>query len=278
MTTPAHSALNVDSLSVAYRDIPVLRNATIEIPQGTVTGIVGPNGAGKSTLLKAALGILPSLSGAVTFFGQPLEHVRRRVGYMPQSASVDWDFPATVHDVVLMGTYGSLRWGRRPNAKQKAQAQEALARVDMSAYANRQIGELSGGQKQRVFLARVLAQDPELFLMDEPFAGIDAASERSIMDVLVTLREQGRTVVLVHHDLSSLKRVCDRVVLLNHSVIAHGSIDDVMTAANLRAAYGTPAMEWAEVPSVIAERPSAINGTDTGPKLATVTMAGSSES
>lgn len=162
---------------------------------------------------------------------------------MPQSASVDWDFPATVADVVLMGTYGQLKWGRGPSAAQRQAALDALDRVGMSEFSQRQIGELSGGQKQRVFLARVLAQQPELLLMDEPFAGIDAASERSIMEVLHALKKQGCTLVMVHHDLSTLAKYCDHVALINVEVIAHGPISTTMTAVNMHRAYGG-AMDW----------------------------------
>lgn len=245
MTSSAPFALHISHMSVAYRDTPVLRAASMEAPEGTVTGIVGPNGAGKSTLLKASLGLLPTLTGTASFWGKPLSEVRHRVGYMPQSASVDWDFPATVAQVVLMGTYGTLGWGRRPSKQARERADEALDRVGMAEFARRQIGELSGGQKQRVFLARVLAQDPDLLLMDEPFAGIDALSERAIMDVLTQLRSSGRTIVLVHHDLSTLTRVCDRVVLLNKETIAQGPVGEVLVSANLRAAYGGPEMDWA---------------------------------
>lgn len=236
-------ALDISALSVAYRETPVVKNATLQVPQGSAMGIVGPNGAGKSTLLKAALGLIPALTGEAKFFGDNLDSVRQRVGYMPQSASVDWDFPATVADVVLMGTYGKLRWGRGPSAAQRKVAADALDRVGMSDFAHRQIGELSGGQKQRVFLARVLAQEPELLLMDEPFAGIDAASERSIMEVLHTLRDQGRTLVMVHHDLSTLAKYCDHVTLINVEVIAHGPIAETMTADNMYRTYGG-AMDW----------------------------------
>lgn len=236
-------ALDINAISVAYREKPVVRNATLTVPQGAAMGIVGPNGAGKSTLLKAALGLLPTLTGQAQFFGEPLDKVRQRVGYMPQSASVDWDFPATVADVVLMGTYGNLAWGRRPNAASRKAARDALERVGMSEFSHRQIGELSGGQKQRVFLARVLAQQPELLLMDEPFAGIDAASERSIMDVLHGLKNQGVTLVMVHHDLSTLSKYCDHVALINVEVIAHGPLEATMTSENMHRTYGG-AMDW----------------------------------
>lgn len=245
MTVNACAALQIDSLSVAYREKPVVKNATVTVPQGAAMGIVGPNGAGKSTLLKASLNLIPRLTGAAQFFGVSLDEARSRVGYMPQHASVDWDFPATVADVVLMGTYGTLRWGGRPSAAQRDAAAAALETVGMSEFAKRQIGQLSGGQKQRVFLARVLAQQPELLMMDEPFAGIDAASERSIMKVLADLRAQGCTLVLVHHDLSTLSRVCDYATLLNVKVVAQGPIDEVLTSDNLHRTYGGSMMDWA---------------------------------
>lgn len=232
------SALDIRSLSVAYRETPVVTNASLCVPQGTSIGIVGPNGAGKSTLLKAALGIIPKLTGETQFFGTTLDEARSRVGYMPQSASVDWDFPATVSDVVLMGTYGQLKWGHRPSAAHREAAARALDTVGMTEFSSRHIAELSGGQKQRVFLARVLAAEPELLLMDEPFAGIDAASERAIMDVLRGFRAQGSTIVMVHHDLSTLTTYCDHVALINKEIIATGPISTTLTPENLRRTYG----------------------------------------
>lgn len=236
-------AVEFDGLSVAYRDAPVLRNVSFRVPTGVVMGVVGPNGAGKSTLLKASLGLVPALTGSVRFFGEPFAPVRGLVGYMPQSASVDWDFPATVGDVVLMGTYG--RGGHRPDRAARAAAARALERVDMAEFSRRQIGELSGGQRQRVFLARVLAQGPDLFLMDEPFAGIDAASGQRIVSVLEELRDQGRTVVLVHHDLATLDRICDWVTLLNVEVVASGPVSEALEPDNLHVTYGGAGLDWA---------------------------------
>lgn len=242
MTTQAPSAQTVlacstDNLSVAYRTEAVLRGVDFKVPRGVVMGVIGPNGAGKSTLIKAMLGLVPPLTGSAEFFGQPLERVRQWVGYMPQATSVDWDFPTTVLDVVTMGTYGSLGWLRRPGKPQRAQALTALKQTGIVELASRQIGELSGGQRQRVFLARALAQAPELFIMDEPFQGIDAKSQRAIVSVLHTLREEGKTVIIVHHDLATVRRYCDHVTLLNREIIASGPVDDAFTPDNLRLTY-----------------------------------------
>lgn len=234
MSAPACRTRN---LSVAYRADPVLRAVDLEVPSGAVMGVVGPNGAGKSTLIKAALGLVRPLTGSVEFFGRPLPEVRQRVGYMPQSTTVDWDFPTTVLDVVTMGTYGSLGWWRRPGAAQRAQALLALEQVGIADLARRQIGELSGGQRQRTFLARSLAQAPDLYVMDEPFQGIDARSQRAITEVLHTLRDAGKTVLIVHHDLAGVREICDHVALLNTSLVAAGPIEETFTTANIARAY-----------------------------------------
>lgn len=230
-------ACRAERLSVAYRSEPVLRNVDFEVPLGVVMGIVGPNGAGKSTLIKAMLGLVSPLTGRSEFFGAPLRRVRQRVGYMPQATSVDWDFPTTVLDVATMGTYGRLGWIRRPGAAERAQAHAALEQTGIADLAERQIGELSGGQRQRVFLARALAQDPDLFFMDEPFQGVDAKSQGAIVRVLHRLREAGKTVVIVHHDLATVREYCDHVTLLNGRVIASGPADVAFTTENIRAAY-----------------------------------------
>lgn len=188
------------------------------------------------------LGLVPRLTGRVDFFGGPLDRVRHRVGYMPQHTSVDWDFPTTVADVVTMGTHGSLGLFRRPGRKERARAREAMARTGITDLADRQIGQLSGGQRQRVFLSRTLAQDPDLYLMDEPFQGVDIVSQQAIVDVLHDLRARGRTIVLVHHDLGTVPGYCDRVTLLNSGrLVASGEIDEVFTGQNLRITYGLPA-------------------------------------
>ena len=238
--TPACSTMN---LSVAYRADPVLRGVDFSVPQGVVMGIVGPNGAGKSTLIKAMLGLVKPLTGASTFFGSPLPRVRQRVGYMPQSTSVDWDFPTTVLDVVTMGTYGSLGWFRRPGKTERDRALAALEQTGIPALASRQIGELSGGQRQRVFLARTLVQSPDLYFMDEPFQGIDAKSQQAIVTVLHSLRAQGKTVVIVHHDLATVREYCDQVTLLNRRIVASGPADESFTKDNIRAAYEVTAQD-----------------------------------
>ncbi|AJE32320.1 ABC transporter [Corynebacterium humireducens NBRC 106098 = DSM 45392] len=229
-------------LTVAYHSTPVLRDISLTVPVGVVMGVVGPNGSGKSTLLKAMLGLVPPASGDALFFGRPLAQVRQQVGYMPQHTSVDWDFPTTVADVVLMGTYGRLGWLRRPGRAEKQAAARAMEATCVTDLADRQIGQLSGGQRQRVFLARTLAQEPDLFIMDEPFQGVDAFSQQAIVDVLHDLRAQGRTVILVHHDLSTVADYCDHVTLLGgdarRGVVASGEVSTHFTHENIAAAYG----------------------------------------
>ncbi|MDL2344450.1 metal ABC transporter ATP-binding protein [Deinococcus sp. MIMF12] len=242
-TAPASLAgsappLALRGLSVAYAEAPAVWDVSFEVPAASLTAIIGPNGAGKSTLLKAALGLVPRLAGEALFFGAPLSRVRRRVAYVPQRTSVDWDFPASALDVVTMGLYGRLGWLRRPGRRERAQALACLERVGMADFAGRQISELSGGQQQRVFLARALAQEADLTFMDEPFAGVDAVTERTIVDVLHGLRGQGRSVVVVHHDLDTVREYFDRVALLNVSLVAAGPTGTAFSPAHLRAAYG----------------------------------------
>jgi manganese/zinc/iron transport system ATP- binding protein len=235
---PADSPLAIQGLTVSYGEKPAIFSIDTTIPAGSMTAIIGPNGAGKSTLLKAALGIVPRLSGKVTVFGQPLNKVRRRIAYVPQRASVDWDFPTRVIDVVMMGLYRELGLLNlvRDNHRQKALA--CLERVGMSDFAGRQIGQLSGGQQQRVFLARALAQDADLYLLDEPLAGVDAATEKAIIDVLKSLKAEKRTVVCVHHDLATVADYFDRVLLINTTKIAEGPVATTFTAEHLQATYG----------------------------------------
>ena len=232
------AALSVSGLSFAYRDSLVLREVTLDLPQGVVLGVIGPNGAGKSTLLKAVVGLLKPAKGTVACFGQPLQKVRRRVGYMRQASSVDWDFPTTVSDVVLMGTYGGLGWFRRPGTKECDVAAAALKRVGIPHLAHRPISQLSGGERQRTFLARLLAQQPDLLLLDEPFAGVGAASQETITRVLHGLRDEGRTVVIVHHDLATVPTLCDWTCLLNRTVMGFGPTKDVFTDEMVKQAYG----------------------------------------
>ena len=230
--------LDIHDLTVAYHRRPVLWNVDLVVPSPSLIGVIGPNGAGKSTLIKAALGLLPTIEGETKFFGQSLRNVRRRVAYVPQRESVPWDFPVSVMDVALMGTYGRLGWFRRPGRKEKTQAFQALEQVGMADFANRQIGQLSGGQQQRVFLARALVQDAELYFLDEPMAGVDAATEETVFQLLRGLRAAGRTVLVVHHDLRTVSRYFEQVALLNMRLVAFGPVAQVFTASNLQSAYG----------------------------------------
>ena len=200
--------------------------------------IVGPNGAGKTTLIKAILGLIAPAAGRVLIYGQPYTDQRRLVGYVPQRGSVDWDFPTSVLDVVMMGCYGTLGWGRRPGRRERARGMEALENVGMRDFADRQISQLSGGQQQRVFLARALVQDAQVYFMDEPFQGVDATTERAIVALLQDLRAAGKTVVAVHHDLQTVADYFDSVTLLNVRRIASGPVEEVFTEQNLRLAYG----------------------------------------
>lgn len=234
----ASAILDVHDVTVAYHRKPVLWDVDLTLREPRLVGVVGPNGAGKSTLIKAILGLVPLASGAVTILGKPAAMQRRLVGYVPQRESVDWDFPVSVLDVALMGVYGQLGWFRRPGTNEKRWALECLERVGLADLANRQIGQLSGGQQQRTFLARALAQRAEIYFMDEPMAGVDAATEKSIFDLLTQLREQGKTVVVVHHDLRTVKRYFDHVVLLNMRVVASGPSNEAFTDENLRKTYG----------------------------------------
>jgi len=232
------SAVDVADLTVAYRDKPVLWDIDLEVPRGVLMAIVGPNGAGKTTLIKAILGLVPPTAGRVLIFGKPYAEQRRLVGYVPQRGSVDWDFPTDVLDVVMMGRYGALGWVRRPGRTERAQAQEALRKVGMEAFIGRQISQLSGGQQQRVFLARALVQEAQVYLMDEPFQGVDATTERTIIALLQDLRSAGKTVLVVHHDLQTVPEYFDWVTLINVRRIASGPVAEVFTEQNLRTAYG----------------------------------------
>lgn len=234
----ATPALDVRGLTVAYREEPVLWDVDVTVPSGSLMGIVGPNGAGKTTLLRAILGLLTPASGRVRIFGGSYSEKRDRVGYVPQRGSVDWDFPTNVLDVVMMGLYRQLGWFRRPGAAEREKAHGALQKVGMQDYADRQIRQLSGGQQQRVFLARALVQDADLYFMDEPFQGVDATTERTLVDRLRTLRDAGKTAVVVHHDLHTVADYFDHVLLLNVESIAHGPVEQAFTDANLAEAYG----------------------------------------
>jgi manganese/zinc/iron transport system ATP- binding protein len=232
------SILDIHDMTVAYHRRPVLWDVDLVLEEPRLVGVLGPNGAGKSTMIKAVLGLAPMAHGSVRVFDEPVEKVRRRIGYVPQRESVDWDFPVSVLDVVLMGTYGRLGWCRRPGAKERQLARECLAKVGMEDFERRQIGQLSGGQQQRTFLARALAQQADLYFMDEPMAGVDAATEQAIFALLAELRKSGKTVIVVHHDLRSVEQYFDYVVLMNMRVVAAGPTEQAFTTENLRRTYG----------------------------------------
>lgn len=235
---PHNVPLAVHDLTVAYHHKPVIWDIDLDIPAGKLVAIVGPNGAGKSTLIKACLNLIPRASGEVGIYGKPYEQQRHLVGYVPQRESVDWDFPVSVLELVAMGTYRSLGWFRMVGKAQKKQAMEALEKVGIAHLAERQISQLSGGQQQRAFLARALAQDAQIYFMDEPFAAVDAATEEAIVAILRELNAAGKTCLVVHHDLATVKRYFDWLVLLNMRVVASGSVESTFTRENLEKTYG----------------------------------------
>ncbi|MGB0580418.1 MAG: metal ABC transporter ATP-binding protein [Limisphaerales bacterium] len=235
---PDDVPLAIHDLTVAYHRKPVIWDVDLNIPKGKLVGIVGPNGAGKSTLIKACLDLIPRTSGDVRIYGKDYRKQRSLIGYVPQRESVDWDFPVSALDVVAMGLYGRIGWFRRVRQEHKKLAREALDRVGIGDYADRQISQLSGGQQQRVFLARALAQDADLYFMDEPFSAVDAATEKAIVDLLHELKERGKTCLVVHHDLATVTRYFDWLVLLNMRVVASGPSEEIFTRDNLQKTYG----------------------------------------
>lgn len=236
-----HAAFEVNHLTVAYRNTIILRNLCAQIPQGVIAALIGPNGAGKTTLLKSALSIIPTMAGTIRFMGKPYAEIQHDIAYIPQRSTVDWDFPATARDVVIMGRYGHLGWFKRPSAQDWKHADHALELVGLSEYSNRSIKELSGGQQQRLFLARALAQQARIYMLDEPFAGIDAQSEKTIVDILHTLRNQGNTILMVHHDLRTLQNYFDWAWLINRETIACGPVSQAITPCTLAQTYGVTA-------------------------------------
>ncbi len=230
--------LSVYDLTVAYHRKPVIWDVGFDLPAGKLIGIVGPNGAGKSTLLKAIMDLIPRASGRVRVFGQSYRDSRHRVGYVPQRESVDWQFPVSALDVVAMGLYDQIGWCRWVGRKHRQKAREALERVGIGDLADRQISQLSGGQQQRTFLARALVQDADLYLMDEPFAAVDASTELAIVDLLRDLKSQGKTAAVIHHDLQTVPDYFDYVVLLNMRIVAHGPVETTFTPENLQKTYG----------------------------------------
>ncbi|AUG56294.1 metal ABC transporter ATP-binding protein [Acetivibrio saccincola] len=232
--------LEVNSLTAAYGDKPVLWDINIDVPEGIIMGIIGPNGAGKSTFIKSLLGLIKPVAGRVKIYGKPYKSVRKKVAYVPQRESVDWDFPTTVLDVVTMGLYGSIGWIKRPGKKEKQLALNALGKLGMKEYCNRQISKLSGGQQQRTFLARALVQDADLYLMDEPFQGVDALTEKAIINLIKELKNKGKTIIAVHHNLETVVEYFDWVMMLNVKCIALGPCKEVFTEENLAETYSSP--------------------------------------
>lgn len=241
MLDAATSGIFAEGVTVTYRNgVTALTDTTFEIPRGTITALVGVNGAGKSTLFKALMGFVPVAAGEMSILGQPIRTALRKntVAYVPQAEEVDWSFPVLVEDVVMMGRYGHMGLLRRPSAGDREAVTEALNRVGMIDYRSRQIGELSGGQRKRVFLARALAQDGQVILLDEPFTGVDVQTEDAIIALLRELREEGRVMLVSTHNLGSVPEFCDRTILVKGTVLAHGPTEETFTQKNLEAAFG----------------------------------------
>lgn len=232
------TAIEVNDLTVAYGDKPVLWDVDWRVPKGVLMGIIGPNGAGKSTLIKSILGLVRPAAGSISVFNRPFKEQRGATAYVPQRGSVDWDFPTNALDVVMMGRYGKLGWLRRTGKRERESAMNALEQIGMEAFATRQISQLSGGQQQRVFLARALVQEAEIYLMDEPLQGVDAKTEAAVVGLLQNLRSNGKTIIVVHHDLETVADYFDHVLLLNVKKIASGAVGEVFTQENLRTTYG----------------------------------------
>ncbi|MGA1192601.1 MAG: metal ABC transporter ATP-binding protein [Bdellovibrionota bacterium] len=252
---PEHSSsnpLSVHSMTVAYDQRPVLWDMEFDCPPGALTAIVGPNGAGKSTLIKACLDLIPRATGIVEFWGKPYREIQHRIGYVPQRESVDWNFPISALEVVCMGRYRQIGWLRRIKKSDWEAARYYLAQVGLEDFASRQINQLSGGQQQRVFLARALAQEADLYFMDEPFAGVDATTEKAIIDILQSLLKDGKSVIAVHHDLSTVREYFQYVLMINTRMIAAGAVTEVFNEANLRKTFGGRLALLDEVGDVLA--------------------------
>lgn len=248
------TVLQVEHLHVQYGNTPILWDLCIQVPQGSCVGILGPNGAGKSTLIKACLGLIASSAGVIRFFGKNLDEVRQRVAYVPQRTSVDWDFPITVRELVLMGCYARLGMLQRPREADLSALQRVLDVTGLHKLAHRQIGELSGGQQQRAFLARALMQEADIYLMDEPFVGVDHATETVLVELLHQLMAQGKTVLIVHHDLATVERYFDWLILLNTRLVAQGPVARVFTKEMLQLTYGTSSTLFTEAATIQAQR------------------------
>lgn len=246
--------IEVHYMTISYHKKPVLWDVDLTVPAGKLVGIIGPNGAGKSTLIKAIMGLIPKASGWVKIYGKPYEDMRSFVGYVPQRESVDWDFPVNARDVVLMGLYGQLGLFRRPNQQHLRVAEQSLGRVNMLEFSKRQISQLSGGQQQRVFLARAIAQDAAIYLMDEPFAGVDATTEKAIVELLTEMKSKGKTVLVVHHDLQTVPEYFDWVIMLNMRIIAAGETRKLFTPENLQKTYGGKLTILSEAAEAVAQQ------------------------
>ena len=231
------SIIKVEDLTVAYEDKPVLWDIELEVKKGVLMAVVGPNGAGKSTLIKTMLDLIKPITGEVRFYGEKYSKVRDRIAYVPQRGSVDWDFPTTVFDVVEMGRYGKVGWLKRVGKIDKEKTREAIKMVEMEEFSDRQISQLSGGQQQRVFLARALVQEADIYFMDEPFQGVDNKTEKSIIKILKKLRDENKTVIVVHHDLQTVKEYFDYVTFINVSVVASGPVVEIFTPENIEKTY-----------------------------------------
>jgi len=252
-------AIEVENLTVSYGAVPALLDVSVTIPAGTLVGVIGPNGSGKSTLIKAILGFVRPDFGSVKIFGEPADRAKGHVAYVPQRGSVDWDFPVTVREVALMGRYGHRRWWQELTADDRRIADEALDMVRMTPYRDRQIGQLSGGQQQRVFMARAMAQGAEILLLDEPFAGVDAATERAILDVLERTRSAGRTLVVVHHDLATAAEYFDSLILLKQRLYAFGPPQAVLHAELLSEVYEGKIRAFGGLPHVTPASPTGLS-------------------
>lgn len=232
------NAIDIKHLNVSYYDHLVLNDINLNIPKGVMCAISGPNGAGKTTLVKSILNFIPHLTGSIKINGKDLKKEIDNISYVPQKESVNWQFPTTVSDVVLMGTYRELGWFKRPGKTQKDKANQAMKQLGILDLANKEIASLSGGQQQRVFLARMLCQDADIIFLDEPLVGIDKKSEQIIMNILNQLKEEGKTIIVVHHDLSTIEKYFDYLVLVNHKIVSSGYVKDIFTPDNINQAYG----------------------------------------
>ncbi|MCE2743331.1 MAG: metal ABC transporter ATP-binding protein [Fluviicola sp.] len=249
-----NSSIEVHNLSVSYQNVPVLWDIDFTLPKGQIVGIIGPNGSGKSTLLKAIMGLIPLASGNVKVLNKNLSLVRDQLAYVPQRETVDWNFPASVEDVVLMGRYKKGNLFRRLTKIDKVIAQESIEKVKLEKYKGRQISQLSGGQQQRVFIARALAQGASIYIMDEPFVGVDMSTEKTILDLLIQMKEEGKTIIIVHHDIQTVSNYFDYIVMLNTRLIAHGPTNEVLTEENLQATYGGQLNIISKIQSIIKEK------------------------